>query len=53
MNISSIFYFSESTLINKPYNNLWDTLMMMLYKIPHKMKNALAELVEIFGIGLL
>ena len=31
MTISSIFYFSKSTSINKQYSSLWDTLKMMLF----------------------
>ena len=41
MNISSIFYSSESTSINTyfryTYSSLWDK-MMLFTKIPHKMK---------------
>ena len=31
MNISSIFYFSKSTLINKQYSSIWDTLKMIQF----------------------
>ena len=53
MNMSSIFYFSKSTSINTQYGSLWDTLKMMLFTKYIINENALAELAENFGVGLI
>ena len=54
MNMFSVFYFSKSTSINTQHSSLWGHFEDdAVHKIPHKMKNALAEHAENFGIDLI